>query len=422
MPAPKNIKILPELADYLDPLDAETFEQLKAQIARDGLTDPICYATITLPGGTVDAIIDGHHRYRACKEVGTTIRWRLIESVRTIEEAKAWMFQRQDGRRNWSPNRRAMYVAEAYEAAKVESGRRTDLHGGAKIDTAVTIGKQFGVSDKTVTDAVRLYRAIEALTDTLGIDARKQLLSHNPPASRDTVIDLADAPEAQQRDAWQLLLKRDAAGVKAILAKVKRVEQQRRHPGLAGDDRAERHAAAMDLYPLPELVRRIAAKWPVDRLEGWRPSYAEGEVLELHAETALRSLIWIAEHYDWGQAALDDYLAEHAPEAEAEDAREDAQDAPEPEGQDGPPPEPAAAPGASQALQRAPWQAEQEALLEALADRGDEQEVMRQALEFGKPEPKHLDAMRRGHPVNYHHRNAIWKALGGKPAEFGGEA
>ena len=56
------------------------------------------------------------------------IKWRLIESVHTIEEAKAWMFNRQDGRRNWSPNRRAMYIAEAYEAAKVESGRRTDVY------------------------------------------------------------------------------------------------------------------------------------------------------------------------------------------------------------------------------------------------------------------------------------------------------
>ena len=215
MPAPKHIKILPELADYLDPLDPETFEQLKAQIARDGLTDPICYAELTPPeGGTVDAIIDGHHRYRACKEVGAPVKWRLIESVRTIEEAKAWMFHRQDGRRNWAPNRRAMYIAEAYEAAKIESGRRTDLLGGAKIDTALAIGEQFGVSDKTVTDAAQLHRAIERLTDTLGVDARRQLLGHNPPAGRDTMIDLAEAPEHLHRDAWQLLLKRDTAGAR----------------------------------------------------------------------------------------------------------------------------------------------------------------------------------------------------------------
>jgi hypothetical protein len=31
--------------------------------------------------------------------------------------------------------------------------------------------------------------------------------------------------------------------------------------------------------------------------------------LEIHAEAALRSLIGIAEKYDWGQAALDDYVA-----------------------------------------------------------------------------------------------------------------
>ena len=45
-----------------------------------------------------------------------------------------------------------MYIAEAYEAAKVESGRRTNMLGGGKID-ATTIGEQFGVTDKTVTNA-----------------------------------------------------------------------------------------------------------------------------------------------------------------------------------------------------------------------------------------------------------------------------
>ena len=312
MPVPKNIKILPELADYLDPLDPETFEKLKAQIAVDNLTDPICYAEITLPeGGEVNAIIDGHHRYRAAKEVGAATKWHLIASVHTIDEAKAWMFNRQDGRRNWAPNRRAMYIAEAYEAAKVESGRRTDLAGGARIDTAMAIGEQFGVSDKTVTDAAKLYRAIERLTDTLGVDARKLLLGHTPPVNRDTIIDLAEAPEEQHRDAWQLIMKRDTAGAKALLAKAKRAEQGKR-PGLKvpGGEKP----SAMELYPLPDLVRLIGSKWPVERLEGWQPSYTEGEVLEVHAEAALRSLIWIAEHYDWGQAALDDYLAEYGRE------------------------------------------------------------------------------------------------------------
>ena len=73
------------------------------------------------------------------------------------------------------------------------------------------------MSDKTVTDAAKLYRAIERLTDTLGIDARKLLLGHTPPVNRDTIIDLAEAPEEQHRDAWQLILKRDTAGAKALL-------------------------------------------------------------------------------------------------------------------------------------------------------------------------------------------------------------
>jgi hypothetical protein len=292
-PTRSGIKILPELADYLDPLDPETFEQLKAQIARDGLTDPICYATIEIEvGASVDAIIDGHHRFRACKEVGAAPKWRLIESVHTIAEAKAWMFQRQDGRRNWSPNRRAMYIAEAYESAKIESGRRTDLHGGGKVDTALSIGRQFGVSDKSVTDAAKLYRAIERLTDTLGIDARRVMLSHAPPANRDTLIELAEAPEEHHRDAWQLLLKRDTAGAKALLGKARRAEQVKR-PGLMGGEPVGK-PSAVDHYALPDLVRLISTKWPVERLEQWQPSWTDGDTLELYTADALApcSALW----------------------------------------------------------------------------------------------------------------------------------
>jgi hypothetical protein len=343
MPTPKHIKILPELADYLDPLDPETFEQLKAQIARDGLTDPICYAKIELDGGgTVDAIIDGHHRYRACKEVGAAVRWRLIESVRTIAEAKAWMFQRQDGRRNWSPNRRAMYIAEAYENAKIDSGRRTDLHGGGKVDTALAIGRQFGVSDKTVTDAAKLFRAIERLTDSLGIDARKAMLSHTPPANRDTLIELAEAPDEQHRDVWQALLKRDTAGARALLGKAKRADQIKR-PGLMGEASAAK-PSAVDHYALPDLVRLLATKWSVERLEQWEPSYTEGDTLELHTEGALRSLIWLAERFGWGESALDEYRAAPDPEPESRGWRNAAEPF-EPDAPLEPAPRPAASAG-----------------------------------------------------------------------------
>jgi hypothetical protein len=214
----------------------------------------------------------------------------------------------------------------------------------------------------------------------------------------------------------------------------------------------------MDRYAIADLVRLIATNWGEDRLREYEPTYPEQSSLSANMGAAIANLAWYARHTGWGEDALDDLIAEAAGDDDEEE--EDAPE-PEPEGEDGPPLEPvtrlsasqgdpeafqetnadalramgddpeqllaargrhrAAAPGVPQASLRAPWQAEQEALLKALADSGDEQEVMRQAMQFGAPMQKHLDAMRRGHPVNYHHRNAIWKALGGKPAEFGGE-
>lgn len=60
------------IRDRFLPLDAESYAALKASIARDGLLQPID----VLPDGR---IIDGHHRYRVCKELGIEGRARVLE-------------------------------------------------------------------------------------------------------------------------------------------------------------------------------------------------------------------------------------------------------------------------------------------------------------------------------------------------------
>ena len=67
----------------------------------------------------------------------------------------------------------------------------------------------------------------------------------HPRGSRDTLIALARRP----RNTTARPGKRccgDTSGAKALLAKGKR-----------------------NLYPLPDLVRLLGTKWPIERLEGW---------------------------------------------------------------------------------------------------------------------------------------------------------
>jgi hypothetical protein len=333
MTKPKHITIMPELADWLDPLEHTELALLKEQIARDGLIDPICWAPITRPDGTTaEAILDGHHRYAVCREVGAEIpasKWRRIEGVGTITEARRWMYEKQAGRRNWSPNRQAVAVAALYEEAKIESGRRTDVHGGGKVDTAEVIGEQFKITGRAVRDCVRFVDALDKITDAVGVDARAALLSHRPPIGRETVIELAEAPNDLRRDAWEQVVKRNTAGVKAILSKAKRAERQQ-PPGSAPRATA---GTAMARYDLADLVRLIATNWPVERLEEYAPNYPQQVTIEAHADSALRSLIWIAEHHGWGEAALDQYRGTLEEEVEpVPDAAGEPIAAPEPPG------------------------------------------------------------------------------------------
>ena len=323
---------MPELADWLDPLEPEELALLKQQIARDGLIDPVCWAPISRPDGTTaETILDGHHRYAVCMELdrGKSLpasKWQLIEGVTTIAEARAWMYEKQAGRRNWSANRQAIAVAQLYEEAKVESGRRTDIYGGGKVDTAEVIGEQFKLTGRAVRDCVKFATAVDKLTDAIGIDARVELLSHRPPVNRETVIELAEAPEDLRREAWTQILRRNTAGARNVLAKAKRAEYQKR-PGLQAS-KAETATAALDRYDLADLVRLIAEKWPPERLETYNPSPSQMMWIGAHMTQALRNLIWLAERYGWGEEALDEYRLEAAQEIVSGAPAPDAADEP----------------------------------------------------------------------------------------------
>lgn len=312
MTRPKPITILPELESWLDPLEPDELAGLKADIARDSLTDPICWARLEHDAATVNAILDGHHRFAICKEINPGMlnrasAWRLIEGVTTVAEAKEWMLARQSHRRNWTPNQKAMRVADLYEDAKLERGARTDVYGGAPVDTAKAIGERFQMSDRAVSECAKFARAVGKITETCGIEARAALLSKTPPVNRDTAIELAAAPADLQREAWQQLLKRDVTGAKAILAKAKRGEQKKR-PGSAPGPGPSTSAA--ERYDFADLVRLLATNWGPERLESYDPSYPQQVALEVHAGDALRTLIWLAEHRGWGETALDEYRAE----------------------------------------------------------------------------------------------------------------
>ncbi|MCK9571343.1 hypothetical protein M0R72_20510 [Candidatus Pacearchaeota archaeon] len=93
-----NLIIDPELEKCLPPLPEVQFQKLRASIEKK--YDPA--KPIVLWKERPNTIVDGHHRYRACLELGvepTTVE----ESFQSLDEAVLYTLQRQIEQRNLSP-------------------------------------------------------------------------------------------------------------------------------------------------------------------------------------------------------------------------------------------------------------------------------------------------------------------------------
>jgi hypothetical protein len=294
--APKHITILPELAAWFRNLNEAEAATLEANLTRDGLLDTLKWARITRNGAeVVETIVDGHQRWLACQRLRIEIpaeKWELIEGVTTIREARKWMYDFQAGRRNWSPNEVALMAAQEYEDERIASGERTDLAGKEAIDTAEKVGARWKKTGRWVRDAAAFAKAVKTLSNTIGIDAQTELLQDAPPINRDTVVALAQAPEHVQREAWELVKKRNTRGVASILtAAQKRVEGGDARPVPAGNKPAIKH------FDLAELIEQINDGWSEESVRAYNPvvDTAAAARLTAHLSGALRKLVILAE-------------------------------------------------------------------------------------------------------------------------------
>jgi len=110
-----ELKIDPELRDFIPPLTDLEYENLEQLIVQDG-----CEESLTVWDGV---IVDGHNRYRICHEhnVPFAIREKNFESK---EQAKLWMARRQLGRRNLKPFQRCELVIPLEKVLKAEAEER----------------------------------------------------------------------------------------------------------------------------------------------------------------------------------------------------------------------------------------------------------------------------------------------------------
>lgn len=152
-----ELKIDPEFRDLIPPLSREEFEALKENLSTYGCRDRL------IIWKDQNILLDGHHRYQICTELGIPFETKEIE-LPSRADAKIWIIKNQRGRRNLNESQRAMLAVtlnDIYcEQAKERMGTRTDLGQNlARSEvgrSAEKAAKDMGVSHQTVSFAKKV--------------------------------------------------------------------------------------------------------------------------------------------------------------------------------------------------------------------------------------------------------------------------
>lgn len=153
----KELKIDPELRDLLPPLTDEEYKQLEKNIVENGFDKN--FPIMEWHG----YVVDGHNRYKICKEHNITDYVVGTLAYETKEEVMEWMLDIQLGRRNLSPIQR-IAITEKYRPIYEKQARENQLSGLKQnqntvsvnlpkriepINTSEKLASVAGVSEKT---------------------------------------------------------------------------------------------------------------------------------------------------------------------------------------------------------------------------------------------------------------------------------
>lgn len=157
-----GFKTIEVLSSFLPVMENVLYKQLKENIRKNGVIDPILY--YTLEDGT-KLVIEGHTRLRAAietrkKEVPTK---EIQENFKSIADIKFWMVKQQFQRRNLS-NVEKLKLAYLSKDVIVQQAKQNIKKGGAgkaidkPIDTDFEIAKIAGISKSSVSRYTKVMK------------------------------------------------------------------------------------------------------------------------------------------------------------------------------------------------------------------------------------------------------------------------
>ena len=145
-----ELKINPEYEKILPPLSDEEYEALKNSIQKEGLLIPIVV-------NEQNTIVDGHHRYKICKQLGISIRVVTKKFSSKLEERKFVILSNLH-RRHLNAFQKAEMGMLLYEIEKEKAKVRRARHVGADGKATELVAKEIGLSTRTFERALKVIK------------------------------------------------------------------------------------------------------------------------------------------------------------------------------------------------------------------------------------------------------------------------
>ncbi|MFD2934945.1 hypothetical protein [Spirosoma flavum] len=180
-----QILVLDKLRDLIPPLTDDEYDQLQQNILKHGVKDPLTVWETTSAVAQIDdtdqpafVLIDGHNRYKICLKYKLDYRLNLIR-FSTLDEVKDYMIDYQLGRRNLTAEQTSYLRGLRYLQQKSMRGGNKSSNN-SQADVSVALGKEYGVSSRTIKRDGEFAAGLEKLAPNL----KKEILSGQKKISK----------------------------------------------------------------------------------------------------------------------------------------------------------------------------------------------------------------------------------------------
>ncbi|MBC3788940.1 hypothetical protein [Spirosoma utsteinense] len=183
-----NITVLLELKSFIPSLQASEYDQLEANIQKDGCRESLLIWQTTqgiVDGSSNDSplniLVDGHNRYAICQKNNIDFKIMLRE-FSSLQAVRDFMIDNQLGRRNLTPEQTSYLRGLKYRNERQATGRPVvDGDSSAREEgehslaqrTQDRLAKEFNVSPRTIHRDREYSEGIDKLSPSLKQDVLK---------------------------------------------------------------------------------------------------------------------------------------------------------------------------------------------------------------------------------------------------------